>query len=76
MGWGFWFWWAWAWVILKQNLVFVVDNDGRADVITGAGNTGGPHVRAFTMDGPIDSINFFAYSESFRGGVDVAGGSW
>jgi hypothetical protein len=50
--------------------------DGRADVVTGAGPGGGPHVRAFDgltgaqLPGPIGS--FFAYPAAFAGGVSVA----
>lgn len=52
-----------------------IDSDGKAEVITGAGFPGGPQVRAFEKDGtPIDKVNFFAYDEGFRGGVDVAVG--
>ncbi len=50
-----------------------VDGDGIDDIITGAGQGGGPHVRAFHGYGTLTSIaSFFAYSESFRGGVQVA----
>ncbi len=52
-----------------------VSGDGRADIITGAGAGGGPHVRVF--DGlnaaPIGS-GFFAFDPSFTGGVRVASG--
>ena len=48
-----------------------LDNDGKAEIITGAGAGGGPHVRAFKADGtPL--LSFMAYAPSFRGGVDVA----
>jgi len=48
-----------------------VDNDGKAEIITGAGPGGGPQVRIFKADGtPISS--FMAYAPTFRGGVDVA----
>jgi len=48
-----------------------VDNDGKAEIITGAGPGGGPQVRVFKADGtPIAS--FMAYALTFRGGVDVA----
>jgi hypothetical protein len=52
-----------------------VTGDGIADVITAAGPGGGPHVRAFSIDGqpsgPLTS--FFAYAASFTGGVYVGG---
>ncbi|MFA5135603.1 MAG: S8 family peptidase, partial [Patescibacteria group bacterium] len=42
-------------------------------IIAGAGYTGGPHVRIFDAGGNR-SVQFFAYAESFRGGVNVAAG--
>ncbi len=47
--------------------------DGRADVITGAGAGGGPHVRVF--DGATGAVLFewMAYDLAFTGGVTVAG---
>jgi len=39
----------------------------------GAGEGGGPHVKVFNADGSLRS-DFFAYEESFRGGVHVATG--
>jgi hypothetical protein len=63
-----------------------VTGDGRADIITGAGVGGGPRVQVFrgndifpntqnrlTVE-PYPHLNFFAYSESFNGGVNVAAG--
>ena len=49
-----------------------VNGDFRADIVTGAGAGGGPHVKAFsgTTFGEIDS--FFAYSPDFSGGVTVS----
>jgi hypothetical protein len=51
-----------------------VNGDGFADVITGAGQTGGPHVKVF--DGLTGAViySFFAYDPAFRGGVTVAAG--
>ncbi len=49
------------------------NGDGKADIVTGAGAGGGPHVRTFKADGtPL--AGWFAYSPSFTGGVDVAAG--
>lgn len=51
-----------------------VDQDGKADIITGAGPGGGPHVKVFS--GVDDSVlrSFFAYTPGFTGGVRVASG--
>jgi len=53
-----------------------VDGDGRAEIITGAGPGGGPHVRAFSLVGgtPVEIASFFAYDANFTGGVLVAAG--
>jgi hypothetical protein len=52
-----------------------VDGDGLAEILTGAGPGGGPHVQAFAFLGSVLSVrqSFFAYSPSFTGGVFVAG---
>jgi hypothetical protein len=52
-----------------------VDGDGLADIITGAGPGGGPHVQTFSVAGPevTNTHSFFAYSPSFTGGIFVAG---
>lgn len=50
-----------------------VNNDGTADVITGAGAGGGPHVKAFDGNDSGNVLaSFFAYSRGFRNGVTVA----
>ncbi len=47
--------------------------DKLADVITGAGAGGGPHVRVFSgKDGSV-LAEWLAYDPAFRGGVSVAG---
>lgn len=51
-----------------------LDGDGFKEIITGAGNGGGPHVRTFTRTGRPLSPGFFAYAKTFRGGVHVAAG--
>jgi len=43
-------------------------------IITGAGPSGGPHVRVFKGDGTPTPVNFFAYDAGFTGGVRVATG--
>lgn len=48
-----------------------IDDDGEAEIITAPGKGGGPHVRAFSMDGQ-EKLSFFAYDATFNGGVDVA----
>lgn len=50
-----------------------VDGDGAAEIITGAGPGGGPHVRVVTASGE-ERGSFFAYPAAFPGGVDVAAG--
>jgi hypothetical protein len=51
-----------------------VNADGFADVAVGAGTGGGPRVRIFSgADGSV-LADFFAYEETFRGGVRVAVG--
>jgi hypothetical protein len=51
-----------------------VTGDGKADIITGAGPGGGPHVREF--DGVTGALvrQFFAFDTRFTGGVYVAAG--
>ncbi|PIR12722.1 hypothetical protein COV49_04560 [Candidatus Falkowbacteria bacterium CG11_big_fil_rev_8_21_14_0_20_39_10] len=48
-----------------------INNDDKAEIITGAGPGGGPHVRIFKADGTVVG-GFMAYAPTFRGGVDVA----
>ena len=47
-----------------------VDNDGFDEIITAAGPGGAPHVRVFETNGKIVG-SFYAYEESFSGGVSV-----
>ena len=51
-----------------------VTGDGVADIVTGAGVSGGPHVQGFSVRGgvKVQVANFFAYDPDFRGGVFVA----
>src|SRR5262249_44945227 len=51
-----------------------VDGDGKADIITGAGPGGGPHVKVFSGATGALLQSFMAYSPSFSGGVYVAAG--
>jgi streptogramin lyase len=51
-----------------------VNNDGLADIITGAGAGGGPNVSVFNGDNPADVLqSFFAFDPRFPGGVRVGG---
>jgi hypothetical protein len=51
-----------------------VNGDGKADIVAGAGNGGGPRVRVFSGadNGATTLLDFFAYEQTFRGGVRVA----
>lgn len=51
-----------------------LDGDGLKEIICGAGYGGGPHIRIFSKHGNLINPGFFAYSENFRGGVNVATG--
>jgi FG-GAP-like repeat len=53
-----------------------VDGDGLADIITAAGAGGTPHVRAFSLanGGLTEVASFYAYAQTFTGGVRVAVG--
>ncbi len=49
-----------------------VNGDGLADIMTGAGEGGGPHVRVFDGASLHLMDEFMAYDSGFRGGVRVA----
>jgi Tol biopolymer transport system component len=49
-----------------------LDGDGRAEVVTGAGPGGGPHVRVLETTA-ASLLELFPYSVAFTGGVFVAG---
>jgi uncharacterized repeat protein (TIGR01451 family) len=53
-----------------------VNGDGTPDIVTGAGEGGGPHVRVFNGGSPqvLPGFDFFAYGAGFLGGVRVAVG--
>lgn len=53
-----------------------LNNDGREEIITGAGEGGGAHVRVFNKKGEVKKFNqgFAAFADNFRGGVNVAVG--
>jgi hypothetical protein len=50
-----------------------VDGDGIAEIVTGAGPSGGPHVRVWNLVGDafVERVGFFAYDPAFPGGVHV-----
>lgn len=47
-----------------------IDNDGKADIVTGARAGATPHVRVFSGLGELKE-SFYAYPDSFTGGVNV-----
>src|SRR5205085_8819383 len=51
-----------------------VDGDGRADVITGAGPGGGPHVKVFRDRDLAMIFSAYAFDPAFNGGTFVAAG--
>jgi hypothetical protein len=51
-----------------------INGDGTPDIITGAGPSGGPHVKVFSGKDGSELASFFAYDPSFQGGVNVATG--
>jgi hypothetical protein len=48
-----------------------LNGDGIADILTGAGFGGGPHVKAFDLANNTTPLDFFAFDPSFNGGVYV-----
>jgi hypothetical protein len=49
-----------------------VNGDGKADIVTGAGAGGGPHVQVFSGNDNSVLASFFAFNSSFSGGVRVS----
>ncbi|MFC1721859.1 FG-GAP repeat domain-containing protein [Patescibacteria group bacterium] len=49
-----------------------IQGDAEAEVVTAAGDGGGPQVRSFNRFGTPLGLNFFAYSTLLRAGVDIA----
>ncbi len=52
-----------------------VNGDGSADIVTGTGPGGGPHVKVFDGDTGAAIQSFFAAAPTFTGGVYVATGA-
>ena len=50
-----------------------VDNDGKADILTGAAPGADPHVKVFSGADGTQKQSFDAFATSFNGGVSVAG---
>ncbi len=50
-----------------------IDNNGKSEIITGAGYGGGPHVRVFNNFGKLIK-QFFAYDPDLRSGVRISTG--
>ncbi len=51
-----------------------INGDGLADIVTGTGAGAGPHVKVFKGSDPVLLASFFAFSQSYKGGVYVAAG--
>jgi hypothetical protein len=49
--------------------------DGKADIVTGTGTGGGPHVKVFDGPTPAELESFFAYPAGILGSLRVAAGS-
>lgn len=49
-----------------------LDRDGRDEILVSIGNGSTPHVRAFEAYGKALPQNFFAYEQTFLGGVNIA----
>ena len=51
-----------------------VDHDGKADIVTGAGPGGGPHIKVFSGTNGNELQSFMAFPATFTGGVFVSAG--
>lgn len=52
-----------------------INYDGREEIILGAGEGGGPQVKAYNFKGK-ELASFFAFNPSLRSGIDVATGNF
>ena len=50
-----------------------LNSDGNNEIVTGAGAGGGPHIRIFNAHGDLE-VQWFAFLDKFRGGVNLAVG--
>jgi hypothetical protein len=55
--------------------VIDLNGDGTKEIVTAPGKGGGPQIRVFSKDGKPLTGGFFAYDQSFRGGVSLAVGN-
>jgi FG-GAP-like repeat len=53
-----------------------INKDGKADIVTGTGPTGGPEVKVFSGLNSSLIFDFFAFGSTFTGGVVVSTGDW
>lgn len=51
-----------------------LNNDGKDEIIVGAGPGGGPHIRVFSGNGKVIHSKIFPFGDHLRTGVDVATG--
>jgi len=49
-----------------------INNDGKNEIVVGAGYGGGPQVRIFDKKGNSVGINFYAFEKEYTSGVNVA----
>lgn len=49
-----------------------INNDGKDEIVVGAGYGGGPQVRIFDKLGNSTGINFYAFEKEYTSGVNVA----
>jgi hypothetical protein len=49
-----------------------INGDGYADVVTGAGPGGGPHVKVYSGKTLTQIESYYAFNPTFNGGVNVA----
>ncbi|MEI6627098.1 MAG: putative glycoside hydrolase [bacterium] len=50
-----------------------INDDNKVEIIAGAGNGGGPHVKVFDTNGKLIN-DFFAYNNKLRNGVNLTAG--